>query len=102
MTDRKSLNPDEMKQLSAWHTVHCTPGKRCDEYGDIFGDPFPCERLVSIRLTDNVFLLYAVCRNCTEHSASNPERRFPNCDAQAETISDRIVVLPVADQQAVS
>jgi hypothetical protein len=30
MTDRESLDPDEMKQLSAWHTAHCAPGKRCD------------------------------------------------------------------------
>jgi hypothetical protein len=95
LTSLESLNPDEIKQLKAWHGDHCAPGKRCDECGDVFGDPFTYERLVKSDIAPDAFLLYAVCEDCAERYASNPERGFPNCEAHAECIKDRIVVLPV-------
>jgi hypothetical protein len=76
MTDRKSLTPDEMKQLSAWHTAHCAPGKRCDECDDVFGDPFPCERLVSSRLAADAFLLCRL-RGLRGALREQPRARIP-------------------------
>ena len=93
MTDRESLSPDETKQLWTWLAAHCVPGKRCDECGDIFGDPFEYKRLVRGQLSGDAFLLYAVCEDCAEHYACNEERGFPNCAADAERLRDRVVVM---------
>jgi len=95
MTSPNSLSTDEMKRLQAWSADHCASGKRCDECADVFGDPFPCERLVKSDIAADAFLLYAVCEDCAERYESNPERGFPNCKAHAERIKDRIVVMPV-------
>jgi hypothetical protein len=48
MTCRKSLNPDEMKRLSAWHTAHRAPGEQLSSGNPCGGFPNCDARVLTV------------------------------------------------------